>query len=68
MNGPPVGEGRWQEMGTLRITQIETLRVGEFPDLIFVQIHTNGGVIGLGRRGTPRARLRLRFTIILVRC
>ena len=35
-------------MGTLKITQIETIRVGEFPDLIFVQIHTDGGVIGLG--------------------
>lgn len=32
----------------MKITQIETIRVGQFPDLIFVQIHTDGGFIGLG--------------------
>ena len=30
------------------ITQIETIRVGQFPDLIFVQVHTDTGLIGLG--------------------
>ncbi len=32
----------------MKITQIETIRVGQFPDLIFVQVHTDGGIIGLG--------------------
>ena len=30
------------------ISEIETIRVGQFPDLLFVQIHTNTGLIGLG--------------------
>ncbi len=30
------------------ISKIETIRVGQFPDLIFVQIHTDTGLIGLG--------------------
>ena len=30
------------------ISKIETIRFGQFPDLIFVQIHTNTGLIGLG--------------------
>ena len=30
------------------ISKFETIRVGEFPDLIFVQIHTDTGLIGLG--------------------
>lgn len=32
----------------MKITQIETIRVGQFPDLIFVQVHTDSGIIGLG--------------------
>ena len=30
------------------ISKIETIRVGQLPDLIFVQIHTDNGLIGLG--------------------
>lgn len=30
------------------ITRIETVRVGEFPDLIWVQVHTDSGIVGLG--------------------
>ena len=30
------------------ISKIETIRVGQFPDLIFVQVHTETGLIGLG--------------------
>jgi len=30
------------------ISKIETIRVGQFPDLIFVQIHTDTGLVGLG--------------------
>ena len=30
------------------ISQIETLRVAQFPDLIFVQVHTDTGLTGLG--------------------
>ena len=32
----------------MRITAIETIRVGEFPNLIWVEIHTDEGLIGLG--------------------
>jgi L-alanine-DL-glutamate epimerase-like enolase superfamily enzyme len=32
----------------MKITQIETIRVGQFPDLLFVQVHTDGGFVGLG--------------------
>jgi len=32
----------------LKITQVETIRVKEFPELIWVQVHTDGGVTGLG--------------------
>lgn len=30
------------------ISKIETIRIGQFPDLIFIQIHTDTGFIGLG--------------------
>ena len=30
------------------ISRIETIRVGQFPELIFVQLHTDTGLIGLG--------------------
>ena len=30
------------------ISKIETIRVGQFPDLIFVQVHTDTGLVGLG--------------------
>ena len=30
------------------ITRIETIRVGQFPDLIFVQVQTDTGLVGLG--------------------
>ena len=38
----------------MKITAIETIRVGEFPNLIWVQIHTDEGLVGLGEtfRGT----------------
>jgi len=32
----------------VKITQIETIRVGEYPGIIWVQVHTNEGVVGLG--------------------
>jgi galactonate dehydratase len=32
----------------VKVTEIETIRIGEFPDLVFVQVHTDRGVIGLG--------------------
>ena len=32
----------------MKITQIKTIRVGQFPDVIWVQIHTNAGIVGLG--------------------
>ena len=32
----------------MKITAIETLRTAEFANIIWVRVHTNGGVIGLG--------------------
>ena len=32
----------------MKITQIETVRVGEFPRIIWVHIHTDSGLVGLG--------------------
>ena len=30
------------------ISNIETIRVGQFPDLLFTQVHTDTGIVGLG--------------------
>lgn len=32
----------------MRITSVETIRVGEFPNLIWVKLHTDEGISGLG--------------------
>ncbi len=32
----------------MKITRIDTLTVAEFPTLLFVQIHTDAGIVGLG--------------------
>ena len=33
----------------MKITAIETLRLGEFPNLLWVQVHTDAGLTGLGK-------------------
>jgi galactonate dehydratase len=32
----------------MKITQLETLRLGEFPNILWVRIHTDEGLVGLG--------------------
>jgi galactonate dehydratase len=32
----------------LKITQVETLRLGEFPNIIWTRLHTDEGLVGLG--------------------
>jgi galactonate dehydratase len=32
----------------MKITQLETIRLGEFPNLLWVRVHTNDGIVGLG--------------------
>ncbi len=32
----------------MKITQLETIRLGEFPNIIWVRLHTDEGLIGLG--------------------
>ena len=32
----------------MKITRLETLRLGEFPNLVWVRVHTDEGVVGLG--------------------
>src|SRR5439155_23269728 len=39
----------------MRITAIETIHVGAYPNITFVEVHTNEGLIGLGETfRTPR--------------
>src|SRR5665213_2703856 len=37
-----------RKAAAMKITKIETLRLGEFPNLIWVQVHTDAGITGLG--------------------
>ncbi|MFT5391228.1 MAG: galactonate dehydratase, partial [Gammaproteobacteria bacterium] len=32
----------------MKITSIETVRVGEFPNMAWVRLHTDEGIVGLG--------------------
>lgn len=32
----------------MKITQVETLRLGEFPNLLWIRLHTDEGLVGLG--------------------
>ena len=32
----------------MKVTAIETIRLGEYPSILFVQVHTDSGLIGLG--------------------
>ena len=32
----------------MKITQLETLRLGEFPNILWVRLHTDEGLVGLG--------------------
>jgi hypothetical protein len=32
----------------MKIAKLETLRLGEFPNLVWVRVHTDQGVVGLG--------------------
>jgi galactonate dehydratase len=32
----------------MKISAIETIRLGRFPNLLWVQLHTDAGIIGLG--------------------
>ena len=32
----------------MKIKQLETIRLGEFPNIIWVRLHTDEGLVGLG--------------------
>ena len=32
----------------MKITRVETIRLGEFPNLLWVRLHTDEGLVGLG--------------------
>ena len=32
----------------MKITQFETIRLGEFPNILWVRLHTDEGLVGLG--------------------
>ncbi len=36
------------DSSTVKITKVETIHVGEFANILFVQIHTDEGLVGLG--------------------
>src|SRR6201996_8812277 len=38
----------WGEEAPMKITSIETLRTAEFSNVLWVRVHTDAGVIGLG--------------------
>lgn len=37
-----------REDRTVKITALETIHVGEFPNVLFVRVHTDSGLVGLG--------------------
>lgn len=47
----------------MRVTQLETLRLDEFPNLCFVRVHTDAGITGLG---DPRLGHGFRRAALLV--
>ena len=40
--------GSWGGKATMKITSIETLRTEEFSNVLWVRVHTDSGIIGLG--------------------
>ena len=48
----------------MRITNVETIRLGEFPNLLFVRLHTDAGLVGLGETffGAPEVEAYLHGT------
>ena len=39
----------------MKITAVETIRLGEFPNLLWVRVHTDEGLVGLGETFFARA-------------
>jgi L-alanine-DL-glutamate epimerase-like enolase superfamily enzyme len=46
MRATPPGRGRTQR--AVKITALETIQLGEFPNLCLVRLHTDEGLVGLG--------------------
>src|ERR687894_2800915 len=44
---PPNADAQ-RGLADMRIVGVETLRLGEFPNLLWVEIHTDAGISGLG--------------------
>jgi L-alanine-DL-glutamate epimerase-like enolase superfamily enzyme len=44
-------------MGRMKIEQLETLRLGEFPNLVWVRLHTDEGLVGLGESNLAAASI-----------
>jgi galactonate dehydratase len=42
----------------MKITQLETIRLGEFPNIIWVRMHTDEGLVGLGETFMGAQRLK----------
>jgi galactonate dehydratase len=49
----------------MRVDALETVFVDEFPNLLWVQVHTDEGLIGLGETFLVPARSKLMFMNIL---
>src|ERR1044071_2730119 len=44
----PAGTGRVRATSEMKLTRIETIRSPDFPNLLWVQLHTSDGLVGLG--------------------
>jgi L-alanine-DL-glutamate epimerase-like enolase superfamily enzyme len=44
----PLLTAQHTERNAMKITALETIRLGEFPNLLWVHVHTDGGLVGLG--------------------
>lgn len=42
----------------MKITRLETLRLGEFPNLVWLRLHTDEGVSGLGETAFAAAAVK----------
>lgn len=45
----------------MKITQLETFRLGEFPNLLWARLHTDEGLVGLGETSFGAAAVEAHF-------
>ena len=50
--------GRDLNASLMKITALETIRIAEFPNLLWLKVYTSEGIVGLGKRSSSRRRSR----------